>query len=100
MYGCRPTVSLDCLRTARPDGSTVELPATLLKVVEVSTHVTMHPDLLGSGRVRLEYDSTFRVPIAGPFTYSLRIYDRFDNQPASAVKSNDYGIVSGLGVSF
>lgn len=78
----------------------LEWATTLLKIVEVSTHVTMHPDLLGSGRVRLEYDSMFRIPIAGPFTYSLRIYDRFDNRPASAVKSNDYGIVSGLGVSF
>ncbi len=78
----------------------IEWETLLLKVVELSTHVTMHPDLVGSGRIRLEYDSTFRVPIAGRFTYSLRLFDRFDNRPAATVERNDYGVVSGLGVGF
>lgn len=78
----------------------VEWETLLLQVVELSTQVTMHPDLVGSGRIRLEYDSTFRVPIAGRFTYSLRVFDRYDNRPATTVARNDYGIVSGLGVGF
>lgn len=78
----------------------IEWEARLLKVVELSTHVTLHPDLVGSGRIRLEYDSSFRVPIAGRFTYSLRLFDRFDNRPAATVAQNDYGIVSGLGIGF
>ena len=72
----------------------------LLGVVSVDTQLTIHPNLLDRSDVRVEYDGIFRVPIAGRFTYSLRLFDRYDTRPAAMVERNDYGVVTGLGVTF
>lgn len=78
----------------------MEWSTSLFRVVRVNTQLTIHPNLLDTSRVRVEYDGTFRVPIAGRFTYSLRLFDRYDTRPAAMVERNDYGIVTGLGVVF
>ena len=65
-----------------------------------SSQLSVHPNLLDSEQVRLEYDGRLRVPIAGRLTYSLRFFDRYDSQPAQGVARNDYGLVSGLGIDF
>ncbi|MDE0261604.1 MAG: DUF481 domain-containing protein [Bryobacterales bacterium] len=78
----------------------VEWSTLLLGVVSVDTQLTIHPNLLDGSDVRVEYDGTFRVPIAGRFTYSLRLFDRYDTRPAAMVARNDYGVVTGLGVVF
>ncbi len=78
----------------------VEWSTLLLGVVSVDTQLTIHPSLLDGSDVRVEYDGTFRVPIAGRFTYSLRLFDRYDTRPAALVARNDYGVVTGLGVVF
>ncbi len=72
----------------------------IFKGARLLTELSIHPDLADRGRVRLQYDSTLRLPIAGRFTYSLRLFDRFDSRPAAMVERNDYGIVSGLGMKF
>ena len=77
----------------------MEWSTSLLRVARVSTQLTIHPNL-SSSRVRVEYDGAFRVPIAGRFTYSLRLFDRYDTRPAAMVSRNDYGVVTGLGVKF
>ena len=78
----------------------LEWSTSLLGVVSVDTQLTIHPNLLDGSDVRVEYDGTFRVPIAGRFTYSLRLFDRYDTRPAAMVARNDYGVVTGLGVVF
>ena len=78
----------------------VEWDTSLLRGIRLSLNLTAHPDLFDAGNVRAEFDSTLRVPIAGRFTYSLRIFDRFHTKPAEAVERNDYGLVSGVGVTF
>lgn len=78
----------------------LEWSTLLLGVVSVDTQLTIHPSLLDGSDVRVEYDGTFRVPIAGRFTYSLRLFDRYDTRPAAMVARNDYGVVTGLGVVF
>ena len=78
----------------------VEWETRLFDFIELVTEFSMHPNLVDRGRVRLEYDSTLRVPVWGRFTYSLRLFDRFDSRPAAQTKKNDYGISSGLGVTF
>ena len=78
----------------------LEWSTLLLGVVSVDTQLTIHPNLLDGSDVRVEYDGTFRVPIAGRFTYSLRLFDRYDTRPAAMVARNDYGVVTGLGVVF
>lgn len=78
----------------------VEVNTRLFSRVVVSTEVTLHPDLVRRRRLRLEFDSTVRVPVWGRFTYSVHLFDRFNNRPAEGIERNDYGIVTGLGVSF
>ena len=70
------------------------------RTVEWQMELTVHSDQSDRRRARVEYDGTLRVPIAGPFNYSLRFFDRYDTRPAAMVARNDYGIVSGLGVAF
>ena len=70
------------------------------RAVEWQMELTVHNDQSDRRRARVEYDGTLRIPIAGPFRYSLRFFDRYDTRPAAMVERNDYGIVSGLGVAF
>ena len=72
----------------------------LFKAVEFDMALTVHSNQMDRRRARVEYDGTLRVPIAGPFSYSLRLFDRYDTRPAATVGRNDYGIVSALGVAF
>ena len=78
----------------------VEWRRTLFKAVEVDMRLTVHNDQFNRRRVRVEYDGRLRIPIAGRFNYTLRLFDRYDTRPAESVERNDYGIVSGLGVVF
>ena len=72
----------------------------LFDFIDLVTEFSMNPNLSDIGRIRMEYDSTVSVPLAGRFTYSLRVFDRFDSRPVESVRKNDYGIVSGLGLKF
>ena len=78
----------------------LEWSTSLLGVVSLDTQLTIHPNLLDGSDVRVEYDGTLRVPIGGNFTYSLRLFDRYDTRPAAMVERNDYGVVTGPGVVF
>ncbi len=78
-----------------------ELSADLFSVVRFETQFTMYPDILDRRRLRLEVDSELRIPLSRQFTYSVRLFDRFDGRPlARMVGRNDYGIVTGLGLKF
>lgn len=78
----------------------VEWGTRFFRGIALSTQLTVHPDAFDHSNVRAEFDSTLRVPIAGRFTYSLRIFDRYHTKPAASVERNDYGLVSGVGVRF
>lgn len=78
----------------------IEWDTALAGGIELSTQFTLHPDARDAGNVRAELDSTLRVPITGRFTYSLSLFDRFHTRPVEGVERNDYGLVSGVGVSF
>lgn len=78
----------------------VEWDTRLIRGIRLSLNLTAHPDLFDRSNVRAEFDSTLRVPIAGRFTYSLRVFDRFHSRPVESVERNDYGLVSGFGVTF
>ncbi len=78
----------------------VEWEARLFRTVELDMRLVVSNNQLDRGRARVEYDGSLRVPIAGRFNYTLRLFDRYDTRPAEGVERNDYGIVSGLGLSF
>ncbi len=65
-----------------------------------STRLAGNPNLVDLGRYRLALESGLRLPLVGRFSWNIRFFDRFDSRPPSKVKRNDYGIISGFGVSF
>ncbi len=69
--------------------------------VRLSTRLTAHPNLVETGRYRIEYDSEVRIPLVAGFTWNFRLFDRFDSRPPQAnILRNDYGMLSTLGFSF
>lgn len=68
--------------------------------VHFTGNFSFRPSLGGSGRYRIEYDSSFRIPIISHFTWNLSLFDRFDSAPLSTVQRNDYGIVTAFGFTF
>ena len=68
--------------------------------VRFTTSLSGRPSLAGSGRYRIEYDSSVRISLISRFTWSLRLFDRFDSDPPIAVQRNDYGLVSAFGFAF
>ena len=68
--------------------------------VELSTDARFYPSLTQSGRYRIEYDSTMRIPVLSQLTWSLSLFDRFDSAPPLPVQRNDYGLVSAFGLTF
>jgi hypothetical protein len=57
-------------------------------------------NFFGPARYRITFDGGLRVPLAGPFTWNLRWFDRFDSRPPKGVVRNDYGVISSLGLAF
>ena len=78
----------------------VEWDAEPFEDVEFVTQLTFHPDVLDARNLRMELDTEIRVPISRRLTYTLRFFDRFDTTPAVGTERNDYGLVSGVGVTF
>jgi putative salt-induced outer membrane protein YdiY len=65
-----------------------------------STKLSLHPNLVQSGRYRLEYDSSVRIPLVSSLTFSVSLFDRFDSDPPTDVQRNDYGLISAFGFAF
>lgn len=78
----------------------IEWKSLLFGRVELSTDAKLYPNLTQSGRYRIEYDSTMRVPLLNRLTWSLSLFDRFDSAPPLPVQRNDYGLISAFGFTF
>jgi putative salt-induced outer membrane protein YdiY len=68
--------------------------------VRFSTKLSVHPNVVQSGRYRVEYDSSLRIPLLKALTFSVSVFDRYDNRPPTDVKRNDYGLISAFGFAF
>lgn|GEM_PF-2344415 len=78
-----------------------EASTTRLWGVKLSTRLTAHPNLVQTGRYRVEYDSSARIPLVAGFTWNVSLFDRYDSEPPrDGVLRNDYGLVSTFGVAF
>jgi putative salt-induced outer membrane protein YdiY len=78
----------------------VELDTNPFLDVRFSTKLSLHPNLVQTGRYRVEYDSSLRIPLLRSVTFSISLFDRFDSEPPTEVKRNDYGLISAFGFSF
>jgi len=52
------------------------------------------------GRVRSEWDTAIRVPFARHINAGVRLFHRFDSQPAAGAGKADYGLISTIGTTF
>lgn len=78
-----------------------EAATTHLWGVKLSTRLTAHPNFVQTGRYRIEYDSSARIPLVAGFTWNVSLFDRYDSDPPrDGVLRNDYGLVSTFGVAF
>lgn len=69
--------------------------------VRLTTRLTAHPNLVQTGRYRIEYDASAHVPLVAGFNWKVSLFDRFDSDPPrDGVLRNDYGMVSTFGVAF
>ncbi|MCS7026027.1 MAG: DUF481 domain-containing protein [Bryobacteraceae bacterium] len=68
--------------------------------VALTTRLSVFPNLIDTGRVRMTLDGGITMPVVGRMNYNLRWFNRFDSRPPQAVQRNDYGLVSSFGVSF
>lgn len=71
-----------------------------IKRLRFKSKLSLFPDMLKSGRYRVVMESELGIPILGRLTWSLRIYDQFDNRPPLDVVRNDYGMISSFGLVF
>ena len=52
------------------------------------------------GRVRSEWDTAIRVPFARHINAGVRLFHRFDSEPAAGARKADYGLISTIGTTF
>lgn len=78
----------------------VEWDTTRFERIQLTTKLTLHPNLAETGRYRVQYDSTVRFPVFERLTWSMSLFDRFDSDPPLMVQRNDYGAVAALGFGF
>ncbi len=79
----------------------LEWKSSQLRGVRLYTRLTAHPNLVQSGRYRIEYDSKAQVPLLLGWNWSVGLFDRYDSDPPREnVLRNDYGMVSTFGYSF
>lgn len=78
----------------------VEWDTTHFERIRFTTKLSLHPNLVETGRYRVQYDSTIRVPVFERLTWSMSLFDRFDSAPPLMVQRNDYGAVAALGFGF
>jgi hypothetical protein len=69
--------------------------------IQISTTQTAYIGITQLGRFRFNGSTTISYEIIHDFSFSLNIYNNYDNQPPSATPSNiDYGIVLGVTYKF
>jgi putative salt-induced outer membrane protein YdiY len=78
----------------------MEWQTTRFRDIRLSTKLSVHPNLVDTGRYRIEYDNSVRIPLLGSLTFSVSLFDRFDSRPPTEVERNDYGMVSAFGFAF
>jgi hypothetical protein len=66
--------------------------------VDLSITLAIYPSLTESGRVRAQFDATYRWEIINDLFWELTYYNTYDSDPADgALSTNDYAVVTSLG---
>ena len=69
--------------------------------VDLSISLVIYPSLTESGRVRAQFDATYRWEIINDLFWELTYYNTYDSDPSDgAMSTNDYAVVTSLGWRF
>ena len=68
---------------------------------DISTRVSLFPNISQSGRYRSEFNLDLEWELFGDLTWGLTFYHNFDSDPPSATAIRaDYGVITSVGVDF
>ncbi len=69
--------------------------------LDLSTQLSVFPNLSETGRVRAEFDIRLRWEMIEDLFWALSLYESYDSDPvAAAAEKSDYGIVTSIGWEF
>ncbi len=66
----------------------------------LNVHWAVFPNLSDFGRVRMEFDASFRRDLFLDFFVALSGYDSFDSRPPTGTSNNDFGVGFSVGYKF
>jgi len=66
----------------------------------LSVQGTVHPSLSDLGRVRMDFEASFRRDLFLDFFVALSGYDSFDSRPPTDTSNNDFGVSFSIGFDF
>ena len=69
--------------------------------LDLTSNLLVFPNLTDTGRVRSEFDVTFRWEMIADLFWQVSYYNSYDSDPVvDGAEKNDYGIITSLGYSF
>ena len=67
---------------------------------QITSRAQFLPNFANLGRFRSEWDTAIRVPFARHVNFGVRLFHRFDSEPAAGARKADYGLISTIGTTF
>jgi hypothetical protein len=64
---------------------------------DIASSLLVYPSLTESGRVRVDFDISYRQDLFDDFYLRLSFYDQFDSQPPPGASDNDFGTTIAIG---
>lgn len=64
---------------------------------DISSSLLVYPSLTESGRVRVDFDISYRQDLFDDFYLRFSFYDQYDSQPPPGASDNDFGTTIAIG---
>ncbi len=69
--------------------------------LDIQSSLAVFPGITDSGRLRAEFDLTFRWELVEDLFWEMNYYDNYDSGSEFATESvNDYGVITSIGYKF
>jgi putative salt-induced outer membrane protein YdiY len=77
-----------------------EFETRAIRPFQITSKAQFLPNFVNLGRFRSEWDTAIRVPFARHINAGVRLFHRFDSEPAAGARKADYGLISTIGTTF
>jgi hypothetical protein len=68
--------------------------------IQFKQQFSLYPEFSTASRYRMVADCQLHIPLNKYLSLNIRTLDRFDSRPQGGVKSNDFSLLSGIGLQF